>query len=52
MIRGIKLSRAGNTENQDFEFGNKGTQRFISWEQEEGYPLGRPQYFLQNAKIL
>ena len=52
MIREINLSRTGNTENQDFEFGNKGTQQFISWEQADRYPLGRPQYFPQNAKIL
>ena len=37
---------AGNIENQDFKLRNRGTQRFISFEQEEGYPLGRPQYFL------
>ena len=27
---------AGNTENQDFKLRNKGTQRFISWEQADG----------------
>ena len=37
---------AGNTENQDFKLRNRGTQRFISLEQADGYPLGRPQYFL------
>ena len=37
---------AGNTENQDSKLRNSGTQRFISYEQADGYPLGRPQYFL------
>ena len=37
----------GNTENQDFKLRNRGTQRFMtSWEQADGCPLGRPQYFL------
>ena len=37
---------AGYTGNQDLKLRNRGTQRFNSLEQADGYPLGRPQYFL------
>ena len=46
MIIGKNFQGAGNTKNQDSELRNKGTQRFSSYEQADGYPLGWPQYFL------
>ena len=36
---------AGKTENQDLKVRKRGTKRFISLEQADGYPLVRPQYF-------
>ena len=34
------IREEGNTENQDFKMRNRGTQRFILYEQVDGYPLG------------